>query len=261
MAGDLDSQSALRELVEGCDAVVHLAGAIRGRHRSDFAAVNRDGTARLAEFTRRHAPGAHFIYVSSLAARQPELSWYAETKHLGEDAVRDHASQWTILRPPPVYGPDDLALAPLWKGLARGWLPVLGSRRNRFSLIHVSDLVEALCRLVELPRGTGRTLTIHDGRPAGYDWDAVAALGAEMRGAPVRVVELPVWLARAVATANLRLSAVARHAPILIPGKVRELAHPDWFCDNEAVTEVLGWQPATELRQALPSLPGWERHR
>jgi len=261
VVGDLDSQNALRELVEGCDAIVHLAGAIRGRRRSDFAAVNRDGTARLAESARRHAPGAHFIYVSSLAAREPGLSWYAETKHLGEAAVRDHLARSTIIRPPPVYGPDDPALAPLWKGLARGWLPVLGSRRNRFSLVHVSDLVEALCRLVEFPRGTGRTLTIHDGRPAGYDWDGVAALGAEMRGAPVRVVELPVSLASAVASANLRLSAVAGQAPILIPGKVRELAHPDWFCDNETLTEVLGWRPAIELRRALPGLPGWERHR
>jgi uncharacterized protein YbjT (DUF2867 family) len=68
--GGLDDENALRQLVAGVDAVVHAAGLIKARRPQDFTAVNRDGTARLAAL----APETPFVLLSSLAAREPELS-------------------------------------------------------------------------------------------------------------------------------------------------------------------------------------------
>jgi len=64
----------------------------------------------MADATARHArPDAHFLLVSSLAAREPALSAYAATKRAGEDALSALGPQQrrTIVRAPAVYGPGD----------------------------------------------------------------------------------------------------------------------------------------------------------
>src|ERR1700720_2755437 len=58
--GDLADSSALAQLVQGADAVVHAAGLIKARDPADFLTVNRDGAARLAAL----APAARFLLLS-----------------------------------------------------------------------------------------------------------------------------------------------------------------------------------------------------
>ena len=56
--GSLSDRRSLQGLVAGADAVLHLAGAIKGRNRAEFMAANADGTAaRVSPSTRRHARG------------------------------------------------------------------------------------------------------------------------------------------------------------------------------------------------------------
>ena len=81
--GDLSDEAALRRLVEGADAVVHAAGLIKARRPADFLAINRDGTALLSAL----APDARFLLLSSLAAREPQLSPYAASKRAAEEVV------------------------------------------------------------------------------------------------------------------------------------------------------------------------------
>jgi len=259
--GDLGDLAALRTLVEGCDAVIHLAGAIRGRGPEDFHRVNVQGTRNLLEAVSIAAPHTHFINVSSLAAREPGLSWYAASKAEGEQAVAERARNWTSLRPPVVYGPGDPALAPLWKLAARGWLPVPGSPDNRFSMIHVDDVVQALLQIMTASDAARSILTIHDGEPKGYDWHKIASVATEHRGRSVRVVRFPAEFLQVLATLNLALSRWYPQAPVMIPGKVRELVHPDWFCDNAALQEFIAWNPQIGLRRALNELPGWGKQR
>ncbi len=260
VTGDLHSPPALQQLVADSDAVIHLAGAIRGRSREDFQRINTDGTRALAQAVAHTAADAHFVHVSSLAASKPELSWYAGSKREGEDLLPGIVRHWSVLRPPAVYGPEDPALAPVWRALARGWLPVIGSPHNRFSLVYVDDVVEALCRLAAMPRSSQRIATIHDGRSNGYDWRALAELAAAERGGKVRTITVPPTLLRAIAAVNLRLSRFYHQPPVLVPGKARELAHHDWVCNNDALGEILGWTPGIEVPQVLQTLPGWGPH-
>jgi hypothetical protein len=41
------------------------------------------------------------------------------------------------------------------------------------------------------------------------------------------------------------------YAPMLSPGKVREIEHPDWTCDNATITTQIGWQPTTGLADGI----------
>jgi 2-alkyl-3-oxoalkanoate reductase len=257
VGGTLEDARALEALVADCDAVIHVAGAIRGCRYADFASINVDGTERLLSAVAERAPQAHVINVSSLAASQPDLSWYATSKRLAEDIVAGSTARFSVVRPPVVYGPDDPALALLWRSLANGWLLRPGPADARFSLLHVDELAEALVRLVRYGP-TARVMALHDGRTDGYGWPEIAEVGARRRGGPVRTIPIPRSLMTAAAQINLGCSVLMRRSPLFTPGKVRELSHPRWVCDNVDIHQALNWAPSIHLEDRLDTLPGWK---
>lgn len=259
IAGDLDSGPALQRLVADSTAVIHMAGAIAGRDYAEFARVNAVGTGRVVETLERHRPGARLVLISSLAAREPQLSDYAASKHAGEVLVQSSTLDWMILRPPAVYGPDDPALAPLWRMLARGWLLRAGPEQARFSLLHVDDLCSALMALLEMPMLGGQLHCLDDGRDGAYTWAAVAELASKLSGRRVRTLPIPPALLKTAAVVNLHSSRLRAAPPILGPGKVRELTHIDWVCDNRLSELMPHWSPQRLLETALHELPGWRQ--
>lgn len=259
VVGSLDERSSLETLVAGCGAVIHIAGAIAGADYAAFARVNVAGTRRLVDAIASQCPDARLVHVSSLAAREPALSDYAASKRAGEDIVTISGLDWIILRPPAVYGPDDPALAPLWRWLGRGWLLRPGPSEAKFSLLHVDDLAAALLAAA-LPeqRRTG-VICLDDGRPGGYDWASLVDIAERKRGGAVRVVPVPRPLLAFAANSGLLLARLRlMGSPVLVPGKVRELAHPDWVCNNTGLPGCPNWAPSKRLEDCLGSLPGWE---
>jgi nucleoside-diphosphate-sugar epimerase len=133
--GDLEDPAALAALVRGADAVVHAAGAVRALDAVGFYRANADGTARMVAAVRADAPQARFVLISSLSAREPTLSAYAGSKRAGEielERAAGAALDWSILRPPAVYGPGDRELLPRacrWS-TPRIWPEQSGRRSN-----------------------------------------------------------------------------------------------------------------------------------
>jgi nucleoside-diphosphate-sugar epimerase len=56
---------------------------------------------------------------------------------------------------------------------------------------------------------------------------------------------------RSVSLINLVFSLALKRSPMLTPGKVREISHPDWVCDNHDITQETGWKPAVLLEEGL----------
>jgi nucleoside-diphosphate-sugar epimerase len=258
--GDLQDERALDALVAGAHAVIHCAGTVRGASRADFESTNAEGAGRIAGAAAGLAPAPRFLLLSSLAARAPELSHYAASKWHGECALKAAAKdmRWTILRPPAVFGPGDREMAPLFRCMARGFAPVPAHANGRFSLIHVDDLASAVLRWLAADTGYGRTFELDDGRPGGYDWATVLALAGRAFGrtSPVRRVQIPVALLRLAALANLGAARLLGYAPMLTPGKVREITHTDWVCDSHTFADATGWRPAIGLESGLAQTYG-----
>jgi nucleoside-diphosphate-sugar epimerase len=247
--GALDDPDSLGRLVRGVRAIVHCAGVVRGRTAGDFDPVNVDGVARLVAAAGAGRPVPPIVHLSSLAARHPELSPYAASKRRGETALAA-APAWTALRPPIVYGPGDRELLPLLRWMARGIAPMVGPRGGRLSLVYVDDLADAVVRLVGLG-GTARVFELDDGRPAGYAVEDIVAAVERWRGRSIRRVPVPAPLVGAVARLNALGAALRRRPPMLTPGKVREMFHPEWTCDNAALTDATGWRPRVGLDEGL----------
>ena len=105
VVGDLESDAALTALIQGADVVVHCAGLVAARDAAEFHRVNAEGTARLLRAAAA-AGRPRFLLISSLAAREPQLSPYAASKRQAEELLRQNAGglTWQALRPPVVYG-------------------------------------------------------------------------------------------------------------------------------------------------------------
>jgi nucleoside-diphosphate-sugar epimerase len=176
VTGDLFNKLALAELVSGSDAVLHLAGAIKALRREGYFAANRDGSANLLEAAL--AGGVkRLVHVSSLAAREPQLSHYAASKRAAEDLLlsRTNGLETLIIRASAVYGPGDEATLPLLKTLMSPVAILPGRSGQRFSLIHVDDLAAVLCAAVESDK-TG--LVEVDDLSGGHSWEGLADAGS-----------------------------------------------------------------------------------
>lgn len=263
---ELSDPAALARALRGVGAVVYGAGAVRGRRLADFLPANVDGVAALLEALDRVAPaptgaaatsrsgGPRVVLLSSLAASRPELSDYAHSKRQGEEALEQaRGRDWTILRPPAVYGPGDQEMRPLLELVRRGIALRPGPAGQRLALLHVSDLVRAVIACLEAAEDAcrQRCFTLHDGKADGYGWPELAAAVTSRR---VREVGVPPALLRAVARANQLAAGVFGHAPMLTPGKVRELRQPRWLCDNSAFSRATGWQPLIGLERGAADL-------
>lgn len=253
--GDLDNLDALRSLVKNVSAVVHCAGRVRGSSLDDFISTNVTGTHNLVRASIQEASPPRFLLISSLAARQPELSWYATSKRMAEQLVIDHSHimPCAVFRPTAVYGPGDKEMSPLFRATQRGILPMVGETTMRFGLLHVSDLVAAILSWLSTQIPVQGIYELDDGRPGGYDSQAVAAIAQDVWKRPVRCIFLPASLVSLVANINLWSARLLRYSPMLTPGKVRELKHEDWVCDITPLTQALpNWRPRMRLRDALP---------
>ncbi len=259
--GDLHNAAALRRLVDDAFAVVHCAGAVRGVSQADFDRVNVQGVENLvaAMTADGQAEPARLLSLSSLAAREPSLSFYAQSKSRGEQVLVEQASQipWLALRPPAVYGPGDRELLPLFRLMAKGIAPVFGRRDARFSMIYVDDIAGLVLAWLRQSVPVSGIYAFDDGKPGGYGWDEVAATVARLCRRPVRTVRVPAPVLDIPARINRSLAGIFGYAPMLTPEKLRELRHPDWVCDNQSLQRVLDWQPRYPLEQGLINTPGW----
>ncbi|HEY7631508.1 MAG TPA: NAD(P)-dependent oxidoreductase [Thermoleophilaceae bacterium] len=164
---------AIRDLLRGCDAVLHFAGqpSPAGAAEDPAGAVreNAGTTVNLLEGCEEH--GAGLIYPSSVrAGMDPPPDAYAMSKRLGEHACRVHSARATIVRLSSVFGPGQVA----WEG-ATGAIAAFAARaidgepivipgdpRRTRDFLYVDDLVPALAQIVAEERWN-QTLTIASG--------------------------------------------------------------------------------------------------
>ncbi len=253
ISGDLEDEAALAQLVEGADAVLHIAGVVNAPTHALFHAGNVAGTERVVAAARGAGIG-RFVHVSSMAAREPALSEYCRTKRLGEEVVQTSGLDWAAVRPPAVYGPRDTELFELFKAARLGLVPV--PRGGRTSLIHVNDLARLLLALVPKGAPSGVIYEADDGRAGGWAHTELARAIAHAVGKKTRVVEISPGLVHFGA----RIDRLVRGRKAkLTPDRARYMCHPDWVCDPEALPPAELWLPEVPTAEGLVDTAQWYR--
>lgn len=259
--GTLEDTAALSRLVDGADVVVHLAGLIKARTRADFEAVNCDGTTRLVDQLQNKACDAHLIHVSTLAAREPQLSDYAASKQAGEEIVRQRfGDRTTILRPSATYGPGDRETLVFFQMASRRLVPIPAPAEARAAVIHVDDLCRLIAELLhEKPDPAIRLAA--DARPEGYSWREILQTAAQTVGNPrARLFQAPASLLRTVAASG-DLANRMGEVNMLTSQKLKELRHPDWSVPRAQWAQPANWQPQYDLVSGFADAVGWYRQQ
>jgi 2-alkyl-3-oxoalkanoate reductase len=252
--GSLEQEDALARLVDGADAVVHSAGLIKAPNRAAFLRANREGAAAVARATRQYAPQARFIAISTLAARMPEISDYAFSKHAGEEVIRaayaGAESQLVIIRPPALYGPWDKATLSVFQAAALPVVPVLS--RGRVTVVHVTDAATALTRLA-MGAGEPGLFALPGGN---YSMTEVSAAAMRAQGREARLLHVPASVLRAAGAASGLWGRLSGAAPVFSLGKAKEMLYPDWVVHAD---EALAYQPQIGLEDGFASTVAWYR--
>lgn len=256
--GDLHDAGALARLVQGADAVLHIAGVVNTPDPAGFHSGNVQGTERVVDAARA-AGVKRLVFVSSLSAREPGLSAYGRSKRHAEEVVQTSGLDWTIVRPPAIYGPRDREMLDLFKAARWGVVPMPPS--GRASMVHVDDLASLLLALVDVRSGVGelaseRIFEPDDGRAGGWSHREMAqAIGAAV-GRRVWAPNLP----KGVLSAAARLDKALRgNAAKLTADRVGYMAHPDWVGSPDRAVPPGIWQPQVETREGLKATAAWYR--
>jgi nucleoside-diphosphate-sugar epimerase len=277
---DLADHEAVRQAVEGHDAVVHLAAKvdITGAW-ADFQRINIEGTRAVVEACRQ-AGAARLVHVSSPSVAHAGRSLvgagagpadpegargpYAQSKAAAEllALAADSPSLAVVaLRPHLVWGPGDPQLvARVVRRARRGRLPLIGAGAVLVDTTYVDNAVDALvaaldrCRLDGV-HGEALVVTNGEPRPIAEIVGAWAAAG----GAPRPSRHLPVRLALvggSVAEALWTLRPGDGADPPLSRVVVEQLATAHWF-DQRRTREALAWRPAISLDEGFDRLARW----
>ncbi len=262
--GTLENRVSLEALAESADVVIHLAGLTAALDRRTYFKTNAAGTAQLLAALESRGTPTPLVHVSSLAAREPELSDYSASKRAAETLVESANLPWTIVRPPAVYGPDDAALRPLWRLMRAGFLPKVGAHTGRFSLLHVDDLAEALVRLgealIEQPTAPleGQVYELDDqfvgALGPGYDWNDLADIAQAVFGKRPKLFGVPGYALTSLAAVYQTIGKMRQRPPVFNLGKARELSHADWVTQYPSNWTQIEWSPHRQLRDTLAYL-------
>lgn len=281
LRGDVLDRSAVDQLVEGADVVVHLAFIIFGSpaqsrqvnlqgSRNVFEAAVDAGVSRLVYTSSVAAYGFHTDNPQPLdedvpttgtddfyySAQKAELESTLATVLAGSD-VAAH-----VLRPSVVGGPDSPALVanvpyvgtpPMLPGAIRalvervpGTGPVVLDPGTPMQLVHADDVARALV-----------TCTLGDGPPGVYN---LAAPGEFTMGDLARALG---WRSVRVPRVSIDVASAATRRVPGLPPQVDwiQAARVPVLMDTRRAQQRLGWQPQHDAAATLQSTVAGARQR
>lgn len=261
VVGDIRDPDAVARAMVGCDLVIHGAMALPLYSDHDIMTTGVDGTRTVLQAALDAGVG-RVVHISSTAVYgvpdhhplvedDPMIGVgpYGQAKIEAEEVCREYRERGLVVpmvRPKSFIGPERLGVFALlydWANDGRGF-PMIGNGKNRYQLLDIADLCQAIWLCATLPDETvNDVFNIGAGQytTMGQDWQAVldhAGHGKKVVGFPAWPV---IWALRILDRLNL--------SP-LYPW-VYETAAKDSFVSIEKAQRVLGYQPRFSNREAL----------
>lgn len=259
--GDIRDKKIVNESVKNIDIVVHTAAALPLYKPEDIFSTDVDGTRNMLEASF-NSDVKRFIHISSTAVygipdhhplyeddKLDGVGPYGKAKILAEEEClkfRNQGKCVPIIRPKSFIGPERLGVFALfydWAKDGKGF-PMIGNGKNRYQLLDVEDLCEAIYLCATLDEkivndtfniGAKEFTTMREDYQAVLDY---AGFGKKIVGLP----ETPIiWTLRVLEA--LKLSPLYKW--------VYETASKDSFVSIEKAERVLGFKPKYSNKQAL----------
>ncbi|EDL48858.1 NAD(P)-dependent oxidoreductase [Erythrobacter sp. SD-21] len=250
--GSLADGRSLKTLCDGAASVIHVAGLTNTPDPAEFKKANVEGTRKLLAAATQCSAGKRFVFISSLSAREPSLSRYGSSKAHAEAYVETSGLDFTIVRPPAVYGPRDKDMFELFRSAKYGVVPV--PPQGHTSIIHVDDLAECLLALSPPGVASGATLEPDDGKPGGYEHGELARLIGKAVGRKVFAPHLPAPILKLAARGDRLLRGDEAK---LTADRVGYMVHADWVCRPDRAVPDAVWNPRIPGAEGLAQTARW----
>jgi dihydroflavonol-4-reductase len=272
--GDLTDPAAVTAATKGCDVVYHIAATYREAGQGDaaYTRVNVDGTRHVLEAAV--AVGARRVVHCSTGGvhghiEQPPADENApfapgdvyqrtklEAECLASEFGARHGLDVVIARPIGIYGPGDRRFLKMFRGLARGRFPMLGSGEVFYHLTYIDDLVRGFELCGETPAARGRAYILAGPEYTTLD-QLVALIAAELHVPPPRwhFPVWPVWVAGALCEAACVPFGID---PPIFRRRVDFYRKSRAF-DTTRARQELGYNPTIGLRTGIHRTAEWYR--
>ena len=261
ITGDIRDKQKVKEAVAGQDIVVHTAAALPLYKPEDIYSTDIDGTRNLIEESYDQKI-KRFIHISSTAVygipdhhplleddKLDGVGPYGKAKILAEEEClkfREKGMCVPILRPKSFIGPERLGVFALFYDWAKDGhgFPMIGNGSNRYQLLDVEDLCDAIYLCATLPEekvndtfniGAKEFTTMREDYQAVLDY---AGSGKKIKGLPEKPI---IWTLRILE--KMKLSPLYKW--------VYETASKDSFVSIEKAEKQLGYKPKFSNKDAL----------
>jgi len=280
-SGDVADADAVAVAVDGVDAVIHLAAKVGiVGERSEFVAVNIDGTRHVLDAARRHGVG-RVVHVSSPSVAHdgrpiigdgaaPALTsvqhggWYSDTKAVAERlALSANGGDLAVvaIRPHLVWGPGDTQLVGrIVERAQTGRLAIVGGGSALVDTTYIDNAAGALIAALDAVAPgavcAGKAYVIANGEPRPI---RELVLGI-CRAAGVDAVprDVPFRVARRVGGVVDRVwpRLDRTDEPPITRFLAEQLGTAHWF-DPRPARDDLGWAPQVSIDEGLARLERW----
>jgi nucleoside-diphosphate-sugar epimerase len=259
--GDIRDRAAVDKAMQGIHIVIHTAAALPLYSEADIMSTDLDGTRNMIDSAHQHGV-ERFVHVSSTAVygipdHHPLLETdqldgvgpYGKAKIGAEEVCFEYRKKGMcvpVIRPKSFIGPERLGVFALFYDWAKDGhgFPMLGSGNNRYQLLDVQDLCDAIYLCCTLDKATvNDTFNIgaKDFTTMKEDYQVVL----DKAGFNKKIVGLPA----APAIWTLRVLEALKVSPLY--KWVYETASKDSFVSIEKAERVLGYKPKYSNKAAL----------
>jgi nucleoside-diphosphate-sugar epimerase len=274
-AVDYDKPESLERVIaaERPEFVFHLAGATKGVTYADFKRANVMPTQNLLDAVRKHHPGLkRFVHVSSLSAYGPSgddtpvrehderkpIEFYGKSKLEAELVVEAAGDSvpWTIIRPPSVYGPNDVDFLELFRLAGRGLNVFYGNRDRPMSFVYVEDLVAGTLAAARSDATRSKGYFLCDG--VALTWGQFQAHVVSAVGKRVLELNLPEF-SLDLAGVFGEFATKLDKKPRLLNRQKAMLAKQAWMCTHAQARSDFGYAPSVTVEDGIPRTHAWYR--
>lgn len=245
VACNYNEEASIQNAVKGCYAVINLVGILYEKGKSKFKKAHIEVPETIAKCCA--SENVHrFIHISALGIENSS-SKYAKSKLQGEEAIKAHFPDVTILRPSVVFGPGDSFFNMFAKlSVFLPALPLIGGGKTKFQPVYVGDIAEAVTNIIEDKNGDFSGKTYHLGGPEVVSFKEIyEILFAETRRS-CALVSIP-WPLAKIQGAFMGLLP----KPPLTLDQVKSLKFDNIVKGNVLTLEDLGVNP-TAMKTILP---------
>lgn len=160
IAADVHDAATLKELLQGCDAVINLVGVLHGgRGKVGFAAAHVELARKLVAACRQTGAGGvrRLLQMSALNAAPDGPSDYLRSKGEAEAILKSSGLDVTIFRPSVIFGREDNFLNMFATLLKCFPAMIVPAARARFQPVCVSDVAHAFAEALAQQDSIGKS--------------------------------------------------------------------------------------------------------